>query len=403
MGIAADTEVQLIQQAARGNPDAFASLFDSHYQSIFNFALWLCNDADLAEDLTQETFIRAHGSLRQLGPPWKLRSWLCRTARNLYFNYRRDHPSTSPLDTDTHLPSADLDPERQLLRAELSGPARSALQRLSPQHREALTLREVEGFHYGDIAEALGISVDNVKVVLHRARASFKENYSLRLLLEDPQPDCDVLNELLDALHDKEALGVQEDMVRAHVKDCPTCQQRKRLMAVIALLFKAQPTFPPPDGLRERVLARTRHRRGGRRALPLTVGGAALTAILALWWFMFGPASGGDGGFGRGGGGDEAAPTEPPIYSDSATASAPTPETCGAGWLPESGCACCGTTLTCADGTVATFNPECGVGGGGGSGGGGGQCHCVCAKTDVQTKKCIAGYDSCNPQTFCLP
>ncbi len=68
-----------------------------------------------------------------------------------------------------------------------------------------------------------------------------------------------------------------------------------------------------------------------------------------------------------------------------------TPAECTAGWLPASGCTCCGTTLTCADGTVAQFNPKCGVGGGN-------TCKCACTSTGITvvcTNSCTGA--ACTP------
>jgi len=111
-----------------------------------------------------------------------------------------------------------------------------------------------------------------------------------------------------------------------------------------------------------------------------------------------GPSTGGGGqttGGGQTGGGQTTGggdqPTEvvnqppPPVPTEP-------PAECAAGWLPVSGCTCCGTTLTCADGTVAEFNPQCGVGGSSGGGG----CQCVCP---VGNPNCV---DSCTG-AVCTP
>src|SRR5574341_534898 len=254
-------QIELIRRAARGDSEAFAALYDAHSEAIYNYALWLCNDPHLAQDIVQETFIRAHRGLARLGPPWNIRAWLRRLARNLYIDHARRHRPTSPLDTDTNLRAVGPEPERELLRGELSGPVRTALQKLPRQQREVLVLREIEGFNYTDIAETMGISLDSVKVNLHRASLAFRESYGLRLLVEDQLPRCDRSNELLDAYHDGQLSGDLEAEVRAHINDCSRCQQRKRELAALFILFRAQPRFKPPDGLRQRALNRRLARR----------------------------------------------------------------------------------------------------------------------------------------------
>src|SRR5262245_21701957 len=234
-------DVQLIARAAGGDTDAFATLFDQHYQAVYNYVLWLSGDPDLAEDVTQETFIRAHRSLPRLRPPFNLKAWLYRTAHNLFIDETRRKAPVLPLDTDTRLRAANRDPERELLFSELSSPVRTALKRLSPNHREALVLREVEGFEYTDIAAIMGVSLDNVKVLLHRARSSFKDNYRHPLLSEEGVPECEVLQELLDAAHDRNVTPDQDAAIKQHIEDCVTCQKRKQALAFLAMLFANQP------------------------------------------------------------------------------------------------------------------------------------------------------------------
>jgi RNA polymerase sigma-70 factor (ECF subfamily) len=325
-----DTDLKLIKLAAAGNTEAFSTLFEQYFDSVYNFALWLCNDPHLAEDLVQETFIRAHKNLHRLGPPFNVRSWLYRMARNLFVDMRRRNPEMQSLDPSLE-PGDESDPEVQMLTSELSGPVRRALQRLSPNHREALILREVEHMQYEDIAAVMGVSLDNVKVLLHRARNSFRDEYGVRLLMEEPLPDCRVLNELLDAMADGQSVGKQEAMVRDHIKDCPTCQQRKRMIAALALLLGHQPRLGPPPDVKRRIGERaSRVRPPGdpatRRRRLASIGGGAAMLILLIWMWRFlglpDPTSasfpdlfsGPPGEDGRGGGGDSsvATPTRDP-------------------------------------------------------------------------------------------
>ena len=260
----------MIQRAAGGDGDAFGMLFEKHFQTIYNYVLWLCNDPDQAEDLTQETFIRAHRSLGQLGPPWRIKPWLYRLAHNLFIDYARQKKPVHPLDPDAPIPSNEDNPERQLMAAELSGPVRSALKRLAPNYREALVLREVQGFPYAEIAEVMGLSVDHVKVLLHRARASFKDHYGVGLLMEKQARRCTVLNEMLDAFQDGELTPAQQQQVRAHVKDCAACQQRQREMAALFVLMGAQRVFNLPPLLHGSLLGIP-----GQAAAPVLGGAGA--------------------------------------------------------------------------------------------------------------------------------
>jgi RNA polymerase sigma-70 factor (ECF subfamily) len=400
MSTLSQTDINLIQKAARGDTEAFTYLFDQHYQQVYNYALWLGNDPDLAEDVTQETFIRAHHSIAKLKPPFNVRAWLYRLARNLFIDHRRARRPTDPLDTDSSLKAATPDPEGQLLWKELSNPVRTALQKLTPNHREALVLREVDGLGYIAIAEIMGVSVDNVKVLLHRARNNFKDNYSQRLLLEDSLPPCDVLHELLDAARDKQLSPEEDAYVRAHIKDCPTCQQRKRELAALVLLFGAQPHLGPAPRLRLTILDKVHHKPGtGSNKNWLQIGGVAGGAaiIVVIAWYML---SGGtpNGGFNIFGLSQTTTPpalvstpgNQPPPPAPPSQPSA-TPAMCEAGWLPETDCTCCGSTLVCADGSIGEFNPVC-------TGGGEQQCECACVDA-----RCLRRRNTCAPYDFCTP
>jgi RNA polymerase sigma-70 factor (ECF subfamily) len=431
-----NTDINMIQLAVHGNVEAFSALFEHYFEPVYNFALWLCNDPHAAEDLTQETFIRAHKNLHRLGPPWHVRSWLYRMARNLYVDTRRREPETNPLDPQAADLGSQNDPENHLMMSELSGPVRLALQRLSPSHRQALILREVEHMQYEDIAAVMGMSLGNVKVMLHRARSSFKDAYGVRLMMEEPLPDCRVLNELLDTLCDGESLGDQEARVRDHLKDCPTCQQRKRMIAALVLLFRGQPVLKPPQGAQSRVASALSRqpridpaRRWGRLAAVAALE-AAIILLIWLWSFMglpnpmsaSLPAIFGDG---RGGGVDVSTATPAPAPSASPTAAeTPTPTariSPAVGPVTEAACVpdptdhvCSACENTDLDSTNCACNmngvcdpqeglncPDCGPTAFP-DGGGGSKCGCVCDVKNPQTKKCIQGHNSCTQQA-CLP
>src|SRR5262245_26771645 len=126
-------EVRVIQKVAGGDADAFAVLFERYHEAVFNYATWLASDPELGQDIAQETFIRAHHSLHRLGPPFRIRAWLYRMARNLFIDQTRSRSSSESLDPDSEVGDSEADPERSLAAAEFSNPVGQALRRLSPQ------------------------------------------------------------------------------------------------------------------------------------------------------------------------------------------------------------------------------------------------------------------------------
>lgn len=285
-------DVQLVQKAAKGDRKAFATLFDQYFQSVYNFALSLCRDPAMAEDLTQEAFIRAHANLDRFGPPWNFRTWVFRLTRNYFIDLTRKEREIEPLEEGHQVKSADPSPEKETMLREVADRVQSTLDRLRVHHREILVLRELNGFSYAEIGEIMDISGSNVKVMLHRARADFQETYGIRLLLEEPTEDCEEVAKLLHVLHDKEELFDQERLAKEHLKDCEACQQRKRWLVTQSGIFAALIPVIPPAALGERIMQETGGKSGWRSAqrsgqVRRVLGyGAAAGAVGAAAWLL---------------------------------------------------------------------------------------------------------------------
>lgn len=139
------------------------------------FARYLARDADHADDLVQETLIRALGALPQLDPGGNLRAWLFTILQNVLrgeWRRRRRSPvrhevpvenAPEPVKSGGQLETASL--------AELAG----AIRKLPPRFREVLMLCGVEGFDYEEAANILGVPVGTIRSRLSRARAMLKE------------------------------------------------------------------------------------------------------------------------------------------------------------------------------------------------------------------------------------
>ncbi len=300
----------LVRRARQGDKDAFAALFTRYEGRIFGYLYRMVGDREWAEDLTQEAFIRAHQHLSHLGPPYDFKSWLYRIAGNLALDglrrYRREVPlpdwdSGAPEPVDTR-PVAD--PEQQARQAELRAAVWRTLHRLPDAYRQALLLRELEGLSYQEMASIMGISLDNVRVVLHRARLAFRDLYGLQVMAEEGRLACGALNELLSADVGGELDRATRRKVQQHITACPVCQRtRKELLTVSSLLAALAPVFPPLT-LRPKVLARLRQlppsrppppapppgpapRPGKGRWIALAVvGGVILVALGVLLGFL---------------------------------------------------------------------------------------------------------------------
>lgn len=159
--------------------------FDLAYQQyrlpVERYLTRMCGSADLAEELAQETFLRALVGWLAFRGECSLATWLFRIARNTYLSYLR-RPYATRIDTDEFLaiPAATttFDPVHQQAQGEQRHLIRLALGQLSEKHRSILLLRDDEGLSYAEIAEILGISLAAVKVNLFRARNAFRAAYN---------------------------------------------------------------------------------------------------------------------------------------------------------------------------------------------------------------------------------
>jgi len=247
-------DLQLVQKAVKGNRKAFTTLFNKYFQSVYNFALTLSRDPAMAEDLTQEAFIRAHANLERLGPPWNFRAWIFRLTRNYFIDQTRREREVDQLEEDRLVRSKDPGPEKVTMSKEAAGRVQDTLNKLAPQHRELLVLRELNQFSYAEIGEILDIGDSNVKVSLHRARAAFQESFGTQLLLEDPEGECHEVSALLEAFHDSEDLLDREKFVREHLKVCPECRKRREMLIAQSVALGAFIPVIPPKELAERIL-----------------------------------------------------------------------------------------------------------------------------------------------------
>ncbi len=160
-----------------GKAAAFEREALPHLDAVYRFALSLAGDAAGAEDLAQETLLNAFRSWHRYRPGTNIRAWLFTILRNLAIsNHRRTRHHFHPCDFSelegklaTSQPGSG-DVERQTLDRVTAERVISAMQALSPDFREALVLRDVEGFSYSEVADLTGVSVGTVKSRLFRAR-----------------------------------------------------------------------------------------------------------------------------------------------------------------------------------------------------------------------------------------
>jgi RNA polymerase sigma-70 factor (ECF subfamily) len=171
----------LVARARAGDDAAFRALITRYRDPVVHFCYRMVRGRQDAEDLAQETFIRLHRHLNRLTPRAKFSTVVFGIARNLTLNHlrdtgRRDRHLTSRLE-DLDTPAGPVHrPDVRAEAAELGALIEEGLNRLTPDHREILLLREMEDLDYDAIAQLLGCRRGTVKSRLARAREQLRHH-----------------------------------------------------------------------------------------------------------------------------------------------------------------------------------------------------------------------------------
>jgi RNA polymerase sigma-70 factor (ECF subfamily) len=179
-------ESQLVAQSREGDTTAFNELVRRYEGKIFRLAQHVTQNKEDAEDVLQETFLKAYEHLDQFKGDSKFYTWIVRIAVNqalMKLRRRKTDKSVSldeTIDTgeDTvtrEIAAWDEDPEQRFSREELGSILDSAVQSLEPLYRSVFVLRDIEELSTEETAEALGLSIPAVKSRLLRARLQLRE------------------------------------------------------------------------------------------------------------------------------------------------------------------------------------------------------------------------------------
>ena len=180
-----EEETDLLRAAQGGDPAAFGELVRRHQRAIYRVAYALTRDAGDADDLAQETFVRAWQAIGRFRVGEPLHPWLARIATNLAFSLfrrRKRRPETplEPLLEAGHQWGVEDDPAERVERDERERNLEAAFAGLKAEHRAVLALRVVEEQSYEEIAKTLGVPVGTVMSRLSRARAELRARLAAR-------------------------------------------------------------------------------------------------------------------------------------------------------------------------------------------------------------------------------
>lgn len=172
-----DPDAQLVQLCVRGHGPSWEELVRRHTRRVYNLCYRFAGNAASAEDLSQDVFLRVYRTIGSYQPAYgAFTTWLTSVTRNLlvdhYRRTRRDR-LTDSMDEAPHLEevqSPGRTPHQQAEASELSEQVQAGLAKLSPELREAVILRDLQGMEYSEIHKVLQVPEGTVKSRINRGR-----------------------------------------------------------------------------------------------------------------------------------------------------------------------------------------------------------------------------------------
>lgn len=206
-----DPDIRLMLRVRDDDEAAFGELVERFQHRLVAVMHHLVGNADEAEDLAQEVFLRVYRIRKKYTPKAKFSTWLFTIANNLALNALRDRKrrpvlplevrDSGPLGTrptEAGTPARDDPPAHNLQQQELADVIRKALDGLNERQRVAIVLNKFEDMNYCDIAEVMGLTTKAVKSLLSRARAKLREALQGYIYMDAEPPPADAGNDTDD-------------------------------------------------------------------------------------------------------------------------------------------------------------------------------------------------------------
>ena len=189
LDLAVKSDQEIVALACAGSEAGYRELIRRYERPVFSLLYRMLRDRELAEDLAQETFIKALNAIESYRPEFKFSSWIFKIANNAAIDHlRRRELDTLSLEGSPHAETPDAveatalqvgakqeSPLDAVEARELGGQIEAAIAQLRPEYRSCILLRHVDGRAYEEIAEILDLPLGTVKTYIHRARNELRQ------------------------------------------------------------------------------------------------------------------------------------------------------------------------------------------------------------------------------------
>jgi len=151
----------------------FGQIYTEYFTDVYKYALSLCRDESIAEEITQETFFKAMKGIGQFNGSCKLYVWLCQIAKNTYFSFCQKHKRT--ISGDMELPGSGPDLETDYLEKDEARRLHILLHQMDDPYKEVFTLRVFSELPFAQIGELFGKTDGWARLIYYRAKKQLQE------------------------------------------------------------------------------------------------------------------------------------------------------------------------------------------------------------------------------------
>jgi RNA polymerase sigma factor (sigma-70 family) len=245
---------QMVAAIVAAQTDGLAAAYDRYAPALHSYCRSLLGEPADADDAVQDTFIITAAKLGSLRDPDRLRPWLYAVARNECRRRLRSRARSAPLDEAGEVTDETVDLGADAERAELRALVHAALAGLNPRDREIIELNLRHDLAGRDLADALGVSVNQAHALASRARSQFETSLGALLVARTGRDACP---ELAAGLHgwDGQLDVLLRKRVNRHIEHCEICGARKRRELSPAMLLGVLPVALLPVSLRDQLFS----------------------------------------------------------------------------------------------------------------------------------------------------